>query len=59
MWKIKQIYDGDYGCEELLPGQKPKVSVTLINEEGIEKFVSVEDEFLDDNVLNVGSSWPE
>ncbi|WP_026528022.1 hypothetical protein [Butyrivibrio sp. VCD2006] len=59
MWKIKQIYDGDYGCEELLPGQKPKVSVTLINEEGIEKFVSVEDEFLDDNGLNVGSSWPE
>ncbi|MBE5845198.1 MAG: hypothetical protein E7302_13660 [Butyrivibrio sp.] len=59
MWKIKQIYDGDYGCEELLPGQKPKVSVTLINEKGTEKFVSVEDEFLDDNGLNVGSSWPE
>jgi hypothetical protein len=59
MWKIKQIYDGDYGCEELLPGQKPKVFVTLINKEGTEKFVSVEDEFLDDNGLNVGSSWPE
>ena len=59
MWKIKQIYDGDCCCEELLPGQKPKVSVTLINEEGTEKFVSVEDEFLDDNGLNVGSSWPE
>lgn len=26
MWKIKQIFDGDYGCEELQPGQKPKVS---------------------------------
>jgi len=24
MWKIKQIFDGDYGCEELQPGQKPK-----------------------------------
>ena len=22
MWKIKQIFDGDYGCEELQPGQK-------------------------------------
>ncbi len=30
MWKIKQIFDGDYGCEELQKGQKPKVSVTLV-----------------------------
>ena len=27
-WKIRQIFDGDYGCEERLPGQGPKVSVT-------------------------------
>lgn len=27
MWTIKQIFDGDYGCEELAPGQKPKVSL--------------------------------
>ena len=20
-WKIRQIFDGDYGCEERLPGQ--------------------------------------
>ena len=31
MWKIKQIFDGDFGCEELAPGEKPKVSVTLEN----------------------------
>ena len=40
--KIKQIFDGDYGCEELKPGQKPKVSVTLVDDAGNEKLVSVE-----------------
>ena len=44
MWKIKQIFDGDYGCEELQPGQKAKVSVTLVDDAGNEKLVSVEDE---------------
>ena len=32
MWKIRHVFDGDYGCEELAPGAKPMVSVTLINE---------------------------
>jgi hypothetical protein len=32
--KIKQIFDGDYGCEELQPGQKPKVSVALVDDAG-------------------------
>ena len=30
MWKIKQIFDGDYGCEELKPGEEPKLSITLV-----------------------------
>ena len=34
MWKIKQIFDGDYGCEELKPGEDPKLSVTLISDDG-------------------------
>ena len=46
MWNIKQIFDGDYGCEELVPGQSPRVSVTLVNEVGEERFVSVEDAWL-------------
>ncbi len=58
MWKIKQIFDGDFGCEELAPGEKPKVSVTLENEEGQTKFVSVEDASLTENGLNVGDIWP-
>ena len=58
MWKIKQIFDGEFGCEELAPGEKPKVSVTLVNEAGEGKYVSVEDEWLLENRLDVGSIWP-
>ena len=58
MWKIKQIFDGEFGCEELAPGEKPKVSVTLVNEAGEGKYVSVEDEWLLENGLDVGSIWP-
>ncbi len=58
MWTIKQIFDGDYGCEELKPGEKPKVSVTLENEAGEAYYVSVEDEWLTENGLDVGSRWP-
>ena len=59
MWKIVQIFDGDYGCEELVPGEKPKVSVTLENERGEQKYISVEDEWLVENNLDIGSEWPE
>ena len=56
--KIKQIFDGDYGCEELQSGQKPKVSVTLVDDAGNEKFVSVEDDWLREKGLDIGSEWP-
>lgn len=46
MWKIKHIFDGEYGCEELTEGQRPKVSVTLINEKEEETCFSVEDSWL-------------
>lgn len=37
MWKLKQIFDGEYGCEERQPGEKEKCLVILVNEEGEEK----------------------
>ena len=40
--KSAEVFDGNYGCEELKPGQKPKVSVTLVDDAGNEKLVSVE-----------------
>ena len=38
MWKIRHIFDGDYGCEGRLSGQLPKVSVTLTDEKGNERY---------------------
>lgn len=59
MWKIIQIFDGEYGCEELLPGANSKVSVTLDNEVHEQKYVFVEDEWLIENHLDEGSVWSE
>lgn len=59
MWKIKQIFDGDYGCEELAEGQTFKVSVMLVDEAGTKKYITVEDKWLTDNGLDEGSEWPE
>ena len=59
MWKIVQIFDGDYGCEELALGAKPKVSVTLENERSEQKYISVEDDWLVENNLDIGSEWTE
>lgn len=55
MWMIKHIFDGDYGCEALMPGERPKVTVTLENSQGETKTVSVEDEWLVENKLDIGS----
>lgn len=59
MWKIKHIFDGDYGCEALLPGEEPKLSVTLVNEVSEQKIVSVSDNWLTSKGLDVGSIWPD
>ena len=58
MWKIVQIFDGEYGCEEPSPGSKPMVSVTLENEAGEKRYVSVEDEWLIEHHLDEGDAWP-
>lgn len=54
MWKIKHIFDGDYGCEERSESEKPKVTVTLVNENNEKKIISVEDKWLMDNNLDEG-----
>lgn len=59
MWKIKGIYEADYGCEERLPGEKLKCSVTLEDECGNTKVVEAEDEWLRANNLDEGSQWRE
>lgn len=59
MWKIKQIFDGDYGCEERQSGEPAKVTVYLEDENGNEKAVRAEDDWLIKNNLDEGSMWPE
>lgn len=55
---IKHIFDGDFGCEESTKN-KPTVSVTLVDELGNESYVTVEDQWLVENGLDVGDKWPE
>lgn len=58
MWIIKQIFDGEYGCEEVREGEETKVSVTLMNEFGERRNISVSDNWLTANNLNEGDIWP-
>lgn len=46
MWKIKQIFDGEYGCEERGPEEKEKYLVILANENGEEKSLEATDEWI-------------
>ena len=46
MWKLKQIFDGEYGCEERQPGEKEKCLVILANEEGEEKTFEANEDWL-------------
>ena len=59
MKRIKQIFDGDYGCEERVANGKAKVLVILEDEEGRETTLSVEDAWLLEQGLDEGDRWPE
>ena len=57
-WKILQIQERDYGCEERLPDEKTKVIVTLQNESGEQRELIVEDDWLYEHGIDEGSIWP-
>ena len=59
MWKIKNIYEADFGCEERQPSAKLKVLVELENESGETKTIEAYDEYLTWNHIDVGSVWEE
>lgn len=59
MWKIKQIAEADFGCEERMPGEKLKCLVILENETGETRRLEVEDDWLTSQGLDEGSPWPE
>ena len=53
------VLGGPKRSVDLVPGAKPKVSVTLENKVHEQKYVSVEDEWLIENHLDEGSIWPK
>ena len=57
-WIVKRIQEDDFGCEERPDDAKVKVLVTLADENGQERLVRVEDEWLYENGIDEGSSWP-
>lgn len=57
MWKIKEILEADFGCEERQPGEQLKCLVRLENEEGETRELEVEDEWLYEQGLDEGSVW--
>lgn len=58
-WKIKQIMEGDFGCEERMPLEPVKVIVKLENEEGMQQQFEVADNWLVLHNLDEGDEWPE
>jgi len=59
MWTIKQIFDGDYGCEEREASARQMVSVTVVDENGNEKYINVEEDWLTKMGLDEGDAWVE
>jgi len=51
MWRIKQIFDGEYGCEERSDEEKARCVVTLENERGERRELSVYDDWLKEKHL--------
>ena len=49
VYKVTHIYEADFGCEERADGAKAKCIVYLEGEDGRQRHVEVEDEWLTAN----------
>lgn len=58
MWIIKQILEADYGCEERMPGEKLKCLVYLENDQGEQRRLEAEDDWLREWKLEEETVWP-
>ena len=54
-YKVKDIYDEDYGCEGVPEDSEPMCMVLLCDEIGNEKWEKLSDSFLRENGIDVGS----
>ena len=56
MWKVTHIYDDDYGCEERMPGDKKKAILYVVNDDGLEKQIRVDEDYLAEHFILEGST---
>ena len=54
-YKVKDIYDEDYGCEGVPEDSEPMCMVLLVNENGEEKWEKMSDSYLRENSIDTGS----
>ena len=59
MWKITNIDEADFGCEERMPGEPLLVLVTIENEDGERLHFEMPENWLLMQELDVGDEWPE
>ena len=58
-WMVKRIQEDDFGCEERSDDERTQVLVTLADENGQERLIRVDDEWLYENGIDEGSCWPK
>lgn len=59
MWKIKNIFESDYGCEERMPGEPDTVIVIIESDDGQISQFEVADDWLQTQGLDEGDEWPD
>ena len=57
MWTVTKILEGDYGCEERMPGEPKYAIVYLTDESGNVQQKLVADDWLYENDIAEGSIW--
>ena len=54
-YTVKEIYEADFGCEGIPEGESLKVNITIENEEGLLETLFVEDAYLIQQKIDVGT----
>lgn len=57
-WTVRRIQENDYGCEEKTDKESGQVIVTLVSEEGYERQILADDDWLYANEIDEGDRWP-
>ncbi len=58
-WIVKRIQESDYGCEERSAEERNQVIVTLVDEDGLTRQLTADDDWLYTMGIDEGSLWPE